>query len=138
MSNAELADQDVYALADAGAGPALGEAVEKETGSISGHLVYEDGTPLANAVLEICIETLGSTYYGDTPCSDQPFMLSGQTDADGNFTITDVPAGFYILTVQTGDDSWAQLVGFTGVFSERVRVDPGQNSDVEEITVENN
>lgn len=136
MSNSDLVDQDVYAIAVVGDGPALPEPVEEEAGSISGRLVYEDGIPLANTTIEICIETLGSTYTGETPCSEQPFMLSGQTDADGNFTITGVPSGFYILTVQTGPGSWAQLVGFTGVFSERVRVDPGQDSNIEDITVQ--
>lgn len=135
MDNSGLSDQDIRSIAVAGVGPTLPEPEIKEPGSISGRLVYDDGSPVANAVIEICVEAMGSIYYGDTPCSDQPFMLGGMTDADGNFTISGVPVGFYILTVQT-PTGWAQLVGFTGVFSERVLVEPGKNSDVEEITVD--
>jgi hypothetical protein len=135
MHNSDLLDQDVNVVAVNGNGPALPEPVEKETGSMSGKLVYADGSPVANAVVEICIETLSSVYYGDTPCSDQAFLMQGQTNPDGTFSLTGIPAGYYILTVET-NSGWAQLVGEFGTFSERVLVEPGQDSQLDEITIE--
>ena len=135
MHNSDLQDQDVNSVAVNGSGPALPDVTEKETGSMSGKLVYSDGSPVANAPIEICIETLASIYYGDTPCADQAFLMQGQTNVDGTFSLAGIPAGYYILTVET-NDGWAQLVGQFGTFSERVLVEAGQDSQLDEITIE--
>jgi hypothetical protein len=93
--------------------------------SLTGKIEHADGTPLAGASVEICVETLASTFSGDTPCSDQPFFLSTKTDADGIFLIDNVPTGYYVIVAETGDGSWAQLTDQFGITSERTLIQAG-------------
>ena len=134
MDNSDLGDHDIYALAVLGGGPSLPGAVEKPLGSIQGQIVHEDGEPIAGATVEICVEKLGSRFYGATPCSDQPFTSGAETDADGKFVIIDLPAGFYVVAVDAGD-GWVQLTTDLGLVSERVLVEPGEETYLGELVV---
>ena len=134
MDNADLSDNSFDALAVVNGGPQLPEPLDKETGSLVGSIML-DGEPYANANVEVCVESLASFYYGDTPCSDQPFFLATTADADGNFAFDELPAGMYVITVQTAD-GWAQLTGDFGIGSERVLVAPGAETGVGELTIE--
>jgi hypothetical protein len=132
MDNADLVDHNIYALDVAGAGPPLPDALEKAEGSLIGWIIGEDGEPLSGATVEVCVEKLYSRYYGDTPCADQPFVRGTETDADGAFTFEDLPAGFYVVTVES-EDGWAQLTTSSGLASERVPVAPDEETDIGEI-----
>jgi hypothetical protein len=136
MSNSDLGNNDVRFIAVNKDGPTLPAVAEKAKGSIKGKLENADGTPLANARVEICVETLASTFSGNTPCSDQPFVLSTETDADGTFNIADVPAGYYVIVAETAIDKWAQLTDEFGITSEKTLIQAGEEHDFKTLTVE--
>ena len=135
MSNSGLGDNDIEFVVVTNDGPALPALEEKAKGSITGKIEKADGTPLADATVEICVETLATTFSGDTPCSDQPFFLSTKTDANGVFLIENVPAGYYVIVTDTGD-SWAQLTDQYGISSERTLIHPGEAHNVETLKLE--
>lgn len=137
MSNSGLADNDIEFVVATKDGPATIPALEdKPLGSLTGALERADGTPLADVRVEICVETLASTFFGDTPCSDQPFVLSTRTDANGVFLIENVPAGYYVIVAETAPDNWAQLTDEFGISSERTLIEAGEAYDIGTLTVE--
>jgi hypothetical protein len=136
MSNSDLADNDVRFVIATKDGPALPAVEEKANGSLTGTVQQADGTPLADARVEICVETIGTTFFGDTPCSDQPFFLKTTTDTDGSFLIENFPAGYYVIITETGT-GWAQLVDEFGISSERTLIQPGEQHDIGTLTLEN-
>lgn len=131
MDNADLADHAVSSIAVVAGGPALPEPAPKAPGGLTGTLT-KDGTPVADTLVELCVESLSSFFSGDTPCSDQPFFTSATTDAAGAFAFSDLPAGLYVITVQTAD-GWAQLTTEFGLGSERVPVLAGETLDIGEL-----
>ncbi len=136
MSNTGLGDNDVNFILVSNDGPALPTLEEKAPGSLTGKLEKADGTPVADVTVEICVETLASTFSGDTPCSDQPFFLSTKTGADGSFLIENVPAGYYVIVAETGDNSWAQLTDEFGITSEKTLIQAGEQYDIETLKLE--
>ena len=137
MSNSSLGDNEVEFVVVTKDGPALPATEEKEKGSLAGAINKADGTPLADAIVEICVETIGTTFFGDTPCSEQPFVLSTTTDTNGAFFFENVPTGYYVIVADTGDGSWAQLTDEFGISSERTLVQPGEAYDFGTLTLEN-
>ncbi|MEW5872325.1 MAG: hypothetical protein AB1894_23885 [Chloroflexota bacterium] len=135
MHTAELVDNELRSAAVSQGGPPLPAPLEKATGTLSARILGPSGQPVADAPVEICVETLGPSYYGETPCSGQPFLQKTQTDADGRFKLSDLPGGYYIITVYA-QGGWSQLVGQFGAFSERVLVRPGQDSEVGDINLQ--
>jgi hypothetical protein len=134
MSNSDLGDNDIEFVVTTNDGPVRVPAPEeKARGSLTGKLETADGTPLADIKVEICVETLASTFSGDTPCSDQPFFLSTKTNADGVFLIEDVPAGYYVIVAETGAGNWAQLTDQFGITSERTLIQAGEKHDIETL-----
>jgi hypothetical protein len=102
MDNSGLGDNDIRAIVIQGKGPDLPAVVSKEPGSLSGRVVLADGQPLASAPVEICVETLGSMYFGHRPA--QASLLSIKrttTDGNGQFSYPRLPEGFYLITIQT-------------------------------------
>ena len=136
MSNSGLGDNDVNFIVVANDGPALPALEEKPRGSLTGALEKADGTPVSDAIVEICVETLASTFTGETPCSDQPFFLSTKTGADGTFLIENIPAGYYVIVAETGDGSWAQLTDEFGISSEKTLIEAGEQVDIGQLTLE--
>ncbi len=134
MSTADLSDEDISDIAVLSAGPALPKLAEKKPGTLSGTVVKEDKTPLAEAAVEVCVEPLGFTFDGDTPCSEQPYMKSGKTNDKGEFTISDLPPGRYIVTMETDKGKWAQLTGEFS-FGERVEVTSDNDTDLGTLTI---
>ena len=134
MNNSDLTDDTIVALAVAGAGPALPTAQQKAPGTITGRLVDADGAPLANTALEVCVETIYSSYRGATPCEGHPYTRNAVSDADGAFTIENLPSGFYNLAIQTGETWLLYTTRIRGV-SERVLVQAGESTELEEIIV---
>ncbi len=135
MNNSGLGDNDIEFIIVTNDGPALPALEEKEPGSLTGTIEQADGTPLVDATVEICVETLTDTFYGDTPCSDQPFFLSTKTDANGEFTFENVPAGYYVIVAET-TTGWAQLTDQFGITSERTLIRAGEQYDIETLTLE--
>ncbi|HUG34445.1 MAG TPA: two-component regulator propeller domain-containing protein, partial [Anaerolineales bacterium] len=136
MSNSGLGDNDIEFVVVTKDGPALPALEEKPFGSLTGKLENADGSPLVDVTVEICVETLASTFIGDTPCSDQPFFLSTKTDSNGSFLIVNVPAGYYVIVAETSDGDWAQLTDEFGISSERTLIQAGEVYDIETLTVE--
>jgi hypothetical protein len=90
---------------------------------------------MVDKTIEICVETIGLSFSGDTPCSDQPFFISTKTDANGVFLIENVPAGYYVVIAET-DTGWAQLTDQYGITSERTLIQAGEQYDIETLTLE--
>jgi hypothetical protein len=134
MSNSDLADDNIVAIAVAGAGPALPSAQQKTPGAITGRLVDADGAPLANAAVEVCIETIFSSFRGATPCEGHPYTRDAVSDADGAFTVENLPSGFYNLAIQTGE-TWLLYTTRSRGSSERFLVPAGEMIDLAEIIV---
>ncbi len=134
MSNSDLPDDNIVAIAVAGAEPALPTAQQKAPGALAGRLIDAAGNALPNAALEVCVETIYSSYQGATPCEGHPYTRDAVSDADGVFTIENLPTGFYNLAVQTGD-SWMLYSSRSRGSSERFHVPAGKTVDLEEITV---
>jgi len=135
MKNSGLGDNDIAFVVTTKDGPTLPALEEKANGSLTGKLEKADGTALADATVQICVETLASTFSGDTPCSDQPFFLSTKTDANGIFLIENVPAGYYVIVADTGGGNWAQLTDQYGISSERTLIQPGEAHDIQTLTL---
>lgn len=134
MHNSELADNEIYALAISGNGPALPAPVTKGTGSLAGRVI-SDSLPIADSIVEACVEYLGFMFSGPTPCSDQPMSRSTKTDADGKFTITDLQPGRYTLTFEGPDKRWMRLTSSFGIGSRRYTVKEGETTDLKDINI---
>jgi hypothetical protein len=134
MDNSALPANDLSGVAVVAAGPQLPAPQEKAPGTLTGQVKNKDGAPVPNSAVEICAEVIGTQFFGATPCSDQPFFLTGKSDAEGRFHFENVPAGYYTLVMQIGD-GWAQLTGDFGFISEQVLIQPGQSTDIGDITM---
>lgn len=134
MSNSDLPDDDIAVIAVSGAGSALPTAQKKTPGALTGRLVAPDGMTLADAALEVCVETIYSSYGGNTPCEEHPYMRDAVSDTDGVFTIDNLPAGFYNLAIQTGE-TWSLYSSRSSGSSERFLVPAGETTDLGEIIV---
>jgi hypothetical protein len=135
MENSDIGDNFIEFIAIINDGPSLPALVEKETGTLTGKLEDAASKPLAGMRVEICVEPLGSQFSGDTPCSEQPFFLSTETDANGIFRFENVPTGYYVFVAETGD-GWAQLTTEFGIGSERSLIQPGEDYDIGTLTLE--
>jgi hypothetical protein len=131
--NSGLRNNEITSVIVGGDGPQLPPLIEKPTGSLSGRIV-KGGAPIANAPIEICVEYIGYFYDGPTPCSDQPFSRATTTDEQGHFTFEDLPAGNYVITIQS-DGEWTQLTDSMGLGSEKVDVLPGEENDVGDLDI---
>ena len=136
MSNSSLHDNDIQFIVVTNDGPALPALEEKANGSLTGKLEDANNTPMADMRVEICVETIGSSFNGDTPCSDQPFFLTTKTDANGVFLFENVPAGYYVIVAET-TTGWAQLTDEFGITSEKTLIQAGEAYDIETLTLEN-
>ena len=135
MSNSSLHDNDIQFIVVTNDGPALPALEEKAKGSLTGKLEDANNTPMADMRVEICVETIGSSFNGDTPCSDQPFFLTTKTDANGVFLFENVPAGYYVIVAET-TTGWAQLTDEFGITSEKTLIQAGEAYDIETLTLE--
>lgn len=131
MGNSDLLDNNIQKVTVLGDGPALPEPIEKAPGSIIG--VIENGRdPLPDTEVELCTESVGGVFYGDTPCEGQVGRLLVTTDASGEFVFENVPAGRYDLTINT-PEGWIYFVGVNA----KVIVEAGEETDLADIDVSN-
>ncbi|HNT78383.1 MAG TPA: carboxypeptidase regulatory-like domain-containing protein [Anaerolineae bacterium] len=134
MDNSGLADQDIGTLVVVNGGPALPEPHTKVPGSLSGKIVDEGGNAVAHAAIDLCVEKLYQDAYDTSPCADQPFYHTATTDAEGNFSFTDVPMGRYVLAVND-DGLWRRVPNERGTSYLQVLVTARENTDVGEVTL---
>lgn len=135
MDNSDIGDNYAEFVVVSRDGPSLPATADKPRSGLTGSLNDASNQPMAGMRVEICVEPLASQFSGDTPCSDQPFLLSTTTDAGGVFTFSDVPAGYYVIVAETGD-SWAQLTDEFGIGSERTLLPSGEPYDIGVLTLE--
>src|SRR5262249_30203673 len=128
-------DNDIAFVVSTKDGPVLPALEEKANGSLTCKLEKADGTALADATVQICVQTLPSTFSGHTPCSDNPFFFSTKTDANGAFLFDDVTAGYYVIIADAGGGNWAQLTDKYGISSERTLIQAGETHDIQTLTV---
>jgi len=134
MDNADLADNSLKFIVVAKDGPVIPALVEKDKASLTGKLEDASHKPLSGKRVEICVEPLGTKFSGETPCSDQPFNLSSQTDDQGVFVFEAVPAGYYVIVAEPGN-GWAQLPDQFGIGSARTLIKAGENHDIGTLTL---
>ncbi len=134
MDNAGLGDNDISALAVVRGGPSLPEPMAKAPGTLKGRATLDDGTAIASARVELCVEGLAGARYKETPCSDQVLVRGGETDSDGSFSISDLPAAYYAITVETRD-GWVVFKTESGGSTMRVLVAAGEERDLGEIVL---
>jgi hypothetical protein len=133
MDNTNIIDNDLRTITVMGEGPVLPAPQEMGQGSMKGQLFTSDDQPVAGAIIEICVERLGSRFTGETPCDGQTFVKSTTTDESGIFVLSDLPRGYYILTISPEPGQWAQLTTGSGFVSERVPIVAGEETDLGEI-----
>jgi ligand-binding sensor domain-containing protein len=104
-----LNDSRIVALAVTGA-PALPPPSETvRTAEVRGRIVA-DGSPVAGTSVLLCSESPKS-FFDESPCEAMAVALAATTDADGNFTLADVPIGTFSLAVQRADGQWVSFIG---------------------------
>lgn len=130
MANSDLLDNSVHFLGVPGDGlAALPALVEKAPGTVIG--VIENGRdPVADAQVELCAGTVGSIFYGASPCEDIPGSLITTTNAEGEFTFENVPVGRYNVTIN-GPDGWIYFIGA----DSDVEVASGEETDLDDIDI---
>ena len=132
MHTSGLAENEVYAVSVVGKGPKLPALEKKATGALTG-VVVRDGKPLAGATVEVCVEFIGFSYSGDTPCSGQPFSKSTSTAKDGTFTIKALPTGRYSITLETPEGKWLRVTDQFSIGVRKATVLPGGTTDLGEL-----
>ena len=132
MHTSGLVDNDIAAVSIVGVGPVLPALVEEQAGTLVGRVV-RDGAPLPEATVEICVEFIGSSFVGDSPCADQPFTKLTKTGADGGFTLDALPPGRYTITLQTPDGKWLRVTDQFSLGVEKATVEPGETTDLGEL-----
>ncbi|MDM8526982.1 protein kinase [Anaerolineales bacterium HSG24] len=140
MYNADMVDNEINALAVSGAGPQMPPPQEKPTGSLTGRILrLEEKTPIASAPVELCVRRISSSFDGPTPCAEQPFVHKTQTNADGYFTISDLPPGHYRVVVQVPGEKWYMLTkkedGYSFSSDERLTIQAGEETRLERLFI---
>jgi len=132
MHTSGLVDNEVVAIGISGAGPALPALTETQPGTLTGTIV-RDGDPLPEAFVEVCVEFIGSTFSGDSPCADQPFTKSTTTTADGTFILDGLPVGRYAITMRTPEGKWLRVTDQFSIGVEKATVEEGRTTDLGEL-----
>lgn len=128
-ATSNMSDGYIYALAIKGA-PALPAATQPKTTTISGRAV-QASQALPNTQVELCSEE--PTYFkdrqqADTPCGNQFFHTTVQTNDQGVFRFQNVPTGVYTLALKDKEGNWKSFIGL-----DLVAVEPNKEviKDVE-------
>ena len=99
---------DVRDILVVGSGPTeLPVAGPVRKGGLTGKLL-RGGSPLADVAIEICPSP--GMIFTRTPCADAAVKFAGKSDANGVWTIADVPLGSYGIAVKL-DGKWQITLG---------------------------
>ncbi len=133
MHTSDIAANSISSFAIQAGGPSLPAPIEKELGSISGR-IFLNGQTAPDAIVQVCVKSLGMYFTGGSPCDNQPYLKAGKTDEEGRFTLT-VPSGHYYLAFRTKDaEKWTRLTsGIAGIASMRIDVLPGKDNRLNDI-----
>ncbi len=132
VDNSDLLDNDVYAIAVGGGGPALPADAPEDWGTLTGVMVDDDGEALVDTTVEVCVEILYSSFQAETPCGDHPYAASARTDDDGAFEIPNLRAGRYTMALLP-PGGWTFVED--GSTAARYAVVAGEVTDVGTITL---
>lgn len=142
--NYDLYSNEVYGIQVFGNGPALPDLSDRAPGSVHGRLVNPASSVFTDAQVEICIKPPAilvlppgtSRFIQGTPCADQAYHALATVDANGNFVLTDIPAGRYYLMFKVGF-RWYILEDSRSMYSKpfyfEIRVDPGTETQLGDI-----
>ncbi len=134
MHTSDLATNEIQALGIVGSGPdSLPEPQTREPGELSGNL-RENGQPLADVPVKLCVGYPGLIIAHD-PCADYPLDLSTKTDAEGHFTVTDIPRGFYTIMVNSPIQGWIAARNEYKL-PTRILIEAGQKKDMGDIALD--
>ncbi len=122
MSTTGMIDNDVTVLEIEGAGPELPSGpLPVKTGTLAGKV--STGTkPAAGIDVQLCVEFIGLSFNGSTPCGDQPYSKLTKTDKDGAYRFEKIPAGVYGVVFKQPSGKWARLTTTSGFGTERIVV----------------
>ena len=70
------------------------------------------------------------------PAPTSPSFLSTKTNAEGDFLIENVPAGYYVIVAESSPGNWAQLTDQYGISSERTLIGAGEAHDIQTLTLQ--
>ncbi|MCB0211732.1 MAG: protein kinase [Anaerolineae bacterium] len=130
MHNADIADNDIRTMAIVRSGPTLPKPLEKSNSILKGRIIDRSGEPITNTRLVVCVERVSTRAEGANPCDEQPFFIETVTDGSGNFLFSDVPYGRYRLIANAPAESWTPLTESSGLVSEQILVESGQEVDL--------
>ncbi len=134
MHTSGLLDNETGVIAVVERGPTLPALLTKKTGAISASVV-ESGAPGKKLAVEVCVEYLGFSFSGDTPCSGQPYLKRGETAADGTFKISGLHVGRYSMAIQRADGTWVRLTDQFRIGDRETLVTEGQTTDLGELDI---
>ena len=129
MDTADLPDNRIVVIDVAGDGPELPALLTKPPGTLIGNLV-RSGEPVAETIVEVCVDSLEMAVRGPTPCINQSIFYAAITDAAGRFTFAELPTGRYALAFLDGGE-WTQVEkGLLDSPISRVLVSPGETTEI--------
>jgi hypothetical protein len=128
MDNSGLADNEIVAVAVVGDGPPFPEEKDTSTGSIRGRIFY-GGKVLADAEIELCVESLHLAFAGGNPCGSQPYHRHLVSDAEGGFSAAEMRAGYYYLTVNV----FGKWIALDGAGTRRILIEEERETDLGDV-----
>ncbi len=130
MHTSDLVDNDISVLEVEGAGPDLPAVQEEKVGGLAG-IITNGSKPVANVEVQVCVQYIGGSFRGETPCEDDPFNKLVKTGKDGKFEFKGLPVGQYGLVFKQPSGKWARLVSDIGIASDRITIKEGETvSDI--------
>jgi hypothetical protein len=129
MSTSGLAGPCIDAIAIGGNGPVLPQPTVPRLGSVIG-LIMLGTEPVEGADIVLCSDKPAMIFSGRHPCADYPFFYEATTDAEGLYTIADIPVGEYQATWRIPEGQWmgyiiggGKIVVHEGVVTEAYTID---------------
>jgi hypothetical protein len=129
MHNSGLQDNTIDRIDLSQSGPVTPDPADLADGYIAGHVEFEEGIPIADARISICVEK--PYTYDIYPCENQPFISETITDQNGNFMSAELPVGLYIITLEI-NGVWVELSTDYGTIN-RIPVSEGHVTNLPDL-----